>query len=182
MLTFVSQFGKSFLKVWGPAWSILGVIVPFLIDQARPGFTFDGKLTLCVAASLLILVVTLFHMSWVNRFKMPKVLCVAKSSFPVQDTCILITEPSEFFGTDSAVSIFLNQVQANSVPMEILIGYGRVQTIHSTNKTVQIEVVMQVSAHAKIWEDLRNNDHATREQLVVKPTIPYQKEYFENNA
>lgn len=79
---------------------------------------------------------------------------------------ILIVEPSELFGVDVLVSIYITEDE-----YERLIGIGRVLNIQ-TNGYLQIGISTLTETSGELIDKLKSNDSAFLKRLLVKPSVP----------
>jgi hypothetical protein len=79
---------------------------------------------------------------------------------------ILIVDPSDLFGVDALVSVYLKDDE-----YERLIGIGRVITVQ-TNGFLQIGLSPITEADPEIEKKLDSNDASLLKKLLIKPSIP----------
>lgn len=114
-----------------------------------------------------------------KRAPLPKVRHVSMLERTGDETVkplTLLMEPSRFFGVNILVTIFYVNLfgDGHDATYEQTIGIGQVVNIQE-NGLIQVLVLREMSDHAALWQRIRKPEMATLSQVVIKPSIDFNR-------
>ncbi len=171
--SFIRELYESFVRVRGVPIAFISLLLGFLYFYlSANSSSVQLKVILPVIVVLLILIITLFDLSYrlfsKSVHRLPRVKQARKPPLShSKATAILLLENSEVYGHETIVSIYYIE---NG--FEVFIGIGFVFT-HQDNGYIQILVGSEIeSAYKETWERVCHNDLNVLSNLLVKPSMP----------
>ena len=192
MNDFLSDAWNSFKSLYGPVLTVLGVLLTGIGFFYAPTEQLNWKWAIAFLSFLCIIFAVLVDMLMkartVGRSRLPKIITSVFNG-PDQDSIdsinpsiTLLMDSSELFGFNVMASIYYNQRFGGPKGdvFERLIGFGRISNIQE-DKRMQLVVLRAQMEHMDIWRRIKQQEPEVLDQIVVKPSMPYEsREAFFN--
>ncbi len=172
MKNYFSYFYSSFKKIYGYILLIIGILLSIIFWIWKPEDSISLKLIIPLAIFVLLLIITLFDLSYTffqkHEHLLPKVIQGREPpSFLNESKALLLVEKSELFSHEALISLFqLDQGYGK------LVGLGYVLAVQNDG-IIQIIITKSfMDNDVDFWDRVTKNDNNIIKNLIVKPNIP----------
>jgi len=158
---------RNFLKIHGLIGG--GIILAVLLWIFPPEIIVSLRIAIPILIILVLVIITLFAATYESFNSRQKILpSILYSRREPNQLLKCLLEPSELFSQNSLVSFYFY----NDDDFEVLIGIGKVESIHENNGKIQIELQSYDPNQEDLINSLGNNDTTAKSKVLIKPNIP----------
>lgn len=171
MKSFSAHLYSSFLRINGWLVGAVALILTIAAYSFKPDDKVSIGLFITTAAISILIIVVLIdaaYVSWRESQRgLPEIKKILNAPSEYSGISkLLIAAPSELFGVDVLVSVYVKEDE-----YERLIGIGRVLTIQ-VNGFIQIGMTSITETNGDMIDKFNNNDASFLNKLLVKPSVP----------